>query len=122
MTRVEPPLDPQLRAAVVAILATGGVGALVTLVGFGGHDAGSVAAGSVLAALNLFGFARIAPGMLDGRNPGRTVALSGLKLAGLFGAFYLLMKFAIVAPFPLMIGYGALPIGITLGFLFSSPT
>jgi hypothetical protein len=73
-----------------------------------------------MAGLNLLAFARVGAAILAPR--GRSAPWAGIaaiKLLGLFGAFYFLLQHQIVTPFPLMIGYAALPVGITLGFLLS---
>jgi hypothetical protein len=42
-----------------------------------------------------------------------------VKMLVLFGGMWLLMTNGLVAPIPLVVGYGALPIGIAIGSLVS---
>lgn len=56
-----------------------------------------------------------------GRRGGIAWAILGvLKLVVLFGGMFLLLTRGALAPIPLVVGYGVLPVGIALSGLFSS--
>ena len=101
--------------------------------GWGQQTATSVGVGGLLATANLYGFARIVAAVLAGSTgtesgaeaeaehgprPGRAVGWAVpvlAKMTVLFGGVWLLMAKGWVAPLPLVIGYGTLPLGIALG-------
>ncbi|MFO0568343.1 MAG: hypothetical protein U0263_21965 [Polyangiaceae bacterium] len=92
----------------VGALATGGA-----FVMGGAPVARSVAVGAVVALGNLFAIGLVVRGILNGKKsrvPWPLVAV--LKMTLLFGGLYLLLKSGFVSLLPLLVGYGALPIGI----------
>lgn len=74
--------------------------------------------GGVLATLNLLLFSQLASAFIaqKGRSAPWAV-LGGVKLLGLFFCVYVILRRGDVAPLAFVIGYGALPIGITLSSL-----
>jgi hypothetical protein len=115
-----------MRRSILAVAATGGVLSLAALLFFGPTTAFSVAMGGALAAANLFILARIVAALLPAERDGaRTQSkaawglLAMLKLFGLIAVVWLLMRHEIVSPIPMVIGFGALPIGIAIGSLVS---
>ncbi len=42
-----------------------------------------------------------------------------LKMLGLVGGVWLLMRHGVVSPIPMVVGFGSLPIGIVIGSLVS---
>jgi hypothetical protein len=122
-----PRLDAQLRASLLAVALTGATLAAVTLPLFGFFSAFSVAVGAGLAAGNLWALARIVSALLpaeDGdRAPGRSagpwVLVGLLKMFGLIAVVWLLMRHGLVSALPMVVGFGALPIGIAIGSLVS---
>jgi hypothetical protein len=121
-TPSERSLEPRLRGALIAVVGFGVTATGIALATEGARVAAGLAAGAAMAALNLWGFARLGQKLIEGDEmPARFAAFGALKLGALFGGFYMLLKYQIVAPLPLMIGYGALPVGITFGVLFSGP-
>ncbi len=73
----------------------------------------SVAIGAAIGVANLYVLGRVVQAFLSptgARLPWTVVVL--LKFAGLFGGVYLLVQYAGVQVLPLVVGYGALPLGI----------
>lgn len=93
--------------AIVGLLLTGGA----WFVG-GPHVMLSVAIGAVAAALNLWVIARLVSSFLSGRGRMSWSFVALVKLAVLFGGMFLLIKSGLADVLPLVVGYGALPIGI----------
>jgi hypothetical protein len=119
-------LDARMRTSLAAVAISGGLLTLGALVFGGASSALSVGIGAGLALGNLWALARIVVALLpdgSGRTPGGGLggwALLGmLKMVGLLGAVWLLMRHRVVSPLPLVIGFGALPIGIAIGALVS---
>ncbi len=118
--------DARMRMSIRAVAMTGGVLTLCALA-FAGVGAGaSVAVGATLAAGNLWLLARIVTSLLPDDRPGAEeqsragwALLAVLKMFGLLGAAWLLMRHGIVSPLPMLVGFGALPIGIAIGSLVS---
>jgi hypothetical protein len=48
--------------------------------------------------------------------------VAALKMVGLVGVVWLLMRHGVVGPVAMMLGFGALPIGIAIGSLVSDRT
>ncbi len=111
--------DPALGAAVKAV-ALSAVGlTVVALLGFGRSSAAGVALGGGIATANLYVFVRVSEAFMDRR--GRTapwVVIGILKMVALLFVVWMVIKNGTVPPFALAVGYGALPLGITLGSLF----
>ena len=111
--------DPALRAAVKAVAVTGVVLAVLAAVFSDLRAAVGVFLGGALATANLALFIRLGDAFLDQKGPRTPWALLGfLKLLALFGAVYLILRRGDVSALALVVGYGALPIGITLSNLF----
>lgn len=110
------PLDAPIVTALVAVGAIAVVFALGALV-FGGPDAGlGVAVGGLVATLNFWLFAHIGRGVLGGGRRSRAWALVAVfKFLLLFGGAWLLLKAELTTPLTLALGYGSLPLGITIG-------
>lgn len=111
--------DPALKAAVKVVAIT----ALVLTVGaalFADLQAAlGVFLGGALATLNLVILVRLGEAFLE-QNGGRTpwAVIGVLKLVGLFAAVYLILKRGDISPMALVVGFGSLPIGITISGLF----
>ena len=120
-------LDARMRRSIVAVALVGVAMTVVTFPVFGLFTAFSVATGAAIATANLWILARIVSALLpdesaahkakDGKGGWALLAL--LKLFGLVAAVWLLMRHGVVSPLPLMVGFGALPIGIAIGALVS---
>jgi ATP synthase I chain len=109
-----------------AVVITGAVLSLFALAFAGPGAALSVAAGAGLAAGNLWLLARTVTALLPDDRPGAEAQSRGgwalvavLKMFGLLALAWLLMRHGIVSPMPMLIGFGALPIGIAIGSLVS---
>jgi hypothetical protein len=117
-------VDPQTRVAIVGVAAMGATFAVGALAGWGVHAGISVATGAGIAVANLYGLARIVGALLGARvegDPGAGIwgILAVLKIVILFGGIWFLLSTRLVDPMPLVVGWGALPVGIALGTLFS---
>jgi hypothetical protein len=123
-------LDAQLRVSIVAVAAAGALLALFALPFFGISAAFSVAVGAAIATGNLWALARIVSALLpgdaradgspgDSKNASAWALVGVLKMFGLFAVVYLLMRYGIVSPVPMLAGFGALPIGIAIGSMVS---
>src|SRR5687768_8606601 len=75
--------------------------------------------GGMLATANLMLFIRLGEAFLEQKSSSRTpwAALGFLKLLGLFACVYLILKSGNVSALALVVGYGALPVGITISGL-----
>jgi hypothetical protein len=118
------PMDPRMRACLLSTAGAGGVLAIAALAFFGLRTGLSVAAGGALATGNLWALARIIGALLpSGGAEARTQSraawslVAALKMLALFAVVWLLMSGGLVAPLQLVVGFGALPIGIAIGSL-----
>lgn len=111
--------DEGTRAAMMSVACTACVLAAGAFVAFDWRTACGVGVGGAFALANLWAFARIGEAFLSRRGHAAPWTVFGmLKLAGLFGGVWLILRSGIATPLALLVGYGALPIGITLGTLF----
>ena len=112
--------EPRPEATFVWVLATAAVvGVLLsvgTLVAYGARFALGVAIGAAIAVANLAVLGYVGRAILRGGRQRRIGSLVGVaKLLALFGGVWLLWSRALVSPLALVVGYAALPIGITVG-------
>lgn len=108
-----------LRATFVAIAACGAALALGALFLFGRKAALSAAVGVAVAEVNLWALARIVSAMLREERGGAWASIAFLKMLALIVVVGLLMRYAAVAPLAMLVGFGALPMGIAFGSLLS---
>jgi ATP synthase I subunit len=122
------PLDARLRTTIVIVLVCGAALSMGGLVSRGSSAAVSVGVGAAVAATNLWALARIVTALLpSGSKSGAHVPssaaawslLAALKMFGLFVLVWMLLRYAVVTPLPMLVGFGALPIGIAIGSLVS---
>jgi hypothetical protein len=120
------PLDGRMRAALKAVLVSGAVLAAGGSAAFGARGGFSVAAGAGLATANLWALARVVTSLLPeggdaaaAQSRGAWALVALLKTIGLLGAAWLLLRFRVASPLPMLVGFGALPIGIAIGSLVS---
>jgi len=106
-----------------AVLAVGALAVANLWSGF------SVAVGAAVATANLWVLARIVHALLPNDAAGARAQsragwslVAALKMVGLVGVVWLLMRHGVVSPVPMMVGLGALPIGIAIGSLVSDRT
>ena len=111
--------DGPMRASIMSVFFCG---LCFGVVGFalGGLRTGlGVMLGGLIATANLWVFAKVGQAFVSRKGntaPWGIIAL--LKMLLLFGGVWLILKNDFVPGLALAAGYGALPIGITLGFLF----
>jgi hypothetical protein len=118
--------DARLRTSLRAVIVAGAALGLLALA-FASVGTGlSVLAGAALAAGNLWLLARIVSELLpsdragaEAQSRGGWALVAALKMFGLVAVAWLLMRHGIVSPMPMLIGFGALPIGIAIGSLVS---
>jgi hypothetical protein len=120
-------LDPRMRTALVAVAAFGAMFAIGAGWGWGLREAWSVAAGVGIAVLNLYGLARILGAMVGARSSdagdaGLWGVLAVVKVCALFGGVWILMASHLVDPLGLVVGWGALPVGIAIASFVSDKT
>jgi hypothetical protein len=119
-----------MRTSLIAVALSGAVLAAATLPLFGVFAAFSVAVGAGLATGNLWALARIVSALLPAEGPegandagpknaGPWVLVGLLKMFGLIAVVWLLMRQGLVSALPMVVGFGALPIGIAIGSLVS---
>jgi len=109
----------------LALLATGGFGGLASLVGllfWDGHVAIGVLVGAALAVANLWVFKRVGHAFLAQKGTSRAMwgLVGALKFVALMVGVGLLLRYDVVGAIPLVVGYGALPVGITLSNFLSA--
>lgn len=123
-----PGVDRGVRDAIVAVVVTGGVATAFGALAFGPKVALSIVVGTALAASNLWALGRILGRVLRrawaaGTESGPSTSAAGwaflavLKMAVLFGGAWLLMVRGLVDPIGLVVGYGAMPLGIAVSAL-----
>jgi hypothetical protein len=109
-TDLDGSLQRALRAVVIA-------GACLTLPGgaiWGWRVALGVGLGSAVAAANLFVVARAVQALMGSGTHWGWAVVGLLKMLALFGGFWWLLRSGVVEALPFVVGYGALPLGITL--------
>jgi hypothetical protein len=121
---MKPPMDPRMRACLLCTAGAGGVFSVAALAFFGLRTGLSVATGGALATGNLWALARIMGALLPSGRPEAMAQsraawslVAALKMLALFVVVWLLMSEGLVAPLQLVVGFGALPIGIAIGSL-----
>jgi hypothetical protein len=119
-------LDARMRRCLLAVALSGAASTSGALVVFGARSAFSVALGSGIATGNLWVLGRIVGALLPSEAAGARaqskagwVLVAMLKMVGLIGLLWLLMRHGVVSPLSLMAGFGSLPIGIAIGSLVS---
>jgi hypothetical protein len=111
--------DAPMRAAVYTVA---GSALLFSVIAFAFVDArtgAGVLIGGAMATLNLLVFARLGQAFLS--RQGKTVpwtVVAVLKLVLLFGGVWMILKSGAVSGVSLVIGYAAMPFGVTLASLF----
>jgi hypothetical protein len=101
---------------VIAVLAFGGIGAIVASVVYGLHTGIGVLLGALLGAVNLWVIGRLVRGFLSESGPKTSWTLLALiKLGALFAVVISLVATGAADLLALAAGYGALPLGIALG-------
>jgi ATP synthase I chain len=109
--------DAGLRPSFVAVAACGAALALAALALFGRKAALSAGVGAGVAEANLWTLARIVSGLLSEQRALLWGSVAFVKMLALFVVVGLLMRYALVAPLAMIVGFGALPLGIVIGSL-----
>jgi hypothetical protein len=109
----------------LALVATGGFGVIASLVAMLGWDlraAVGVLVGALLAVGNLWVFKRLGHAFLAGKGSSRAMwgLLGVFKFVALMVGVGLLLRHDIVDAIPLIVGYTALPVGITSSNFFAA--
>ena len=119
-TEAAPPADATLSWVLAAV---GVIGVLLTaagVIGWGLRAGLGVGIGAAMAAANLYVFIRVVRGLLgEGRHRRVWILVAVVKLVVLFGGLYLLLRSGVASGLALLTGYGALPLGITIGGLIA---
>jgi hypothetical protein len=120
------PLDARMRMSIAAVAIAGTALTAASLVVFGLSTARSVAVGGAIAAVNLWVLGRVVAGLLPSEAEGARAQsragwalVAAVKMLGLVGVVWLLMRHGVVSPLAMLVGLGALPIGIAIGALVS---
>ncbi|WP_437621487.1 ATP synthase subunit I [Sorangium sp. So ce1151] len=111
--------DATMRAVLRWVAGTAAVLSVAGLLAYGPRAALGVALGGAIATANLYVFARIVDAFISRR--GHTVSwtlIAMVKLTGLMGGVWLVLKTEAVSGVALMVGYASLVVGISLGTLF----
>ena len=106
-----------MTAAYVSVAASGALLLVGSASHFGARVAAAVALGVVLAVSNLWVLERVVRVFLQSEG-GRWAAIALVKAAILFGMVALLVKSGMVDVLPLVVGFGALPLGVTIAGLW----
>ncbi len=127
MTAASPDTEPRLGkpdgrfvTAMVAVASLGALMAVTAAFTWGARMAFSVGTGATIAGSNLYVLSRIVGAMVRGGSGAGAWGISAFtKMLVLFGGIWLLMTRGLVDPMGLVVGYGALPIGIAIGSIVS---
>lgn len=112
-------MDGSMRAALLGVIVTA---AVLTALAFGLYGVRSgigVAIGGTIAPLNLWVFAQVGEAFLSRR--GATApwaAIATVKLVLLLGGVWLILRSGYASGLQMIVGYSALPVGVTIGSLF----
>lgn len=109
----------------LALMATGGfalVASMAALLGWDGRTALGVLVGGVLAVVNLWVFKRVGQAYLAEKGASRAKwgLIGAFKFVALVVGVGLLVRHDVVGAIPLLVGYGALPVGIPLSNFLST--
>lgn len=110
--------DGSMARAMWSVLVVGVSATVIGVFVGGAGTARSIAIGAAVAAANLWVITIVVRGMLGGKRsrvPWPLIAVA--KMGALFGGLYLLLTNGWVDLLPLLVGLGALPIGIVAGQL-----
>ncbi|MBV9947306.1 MAG: ATP synthase subunit I [Myxococcales bacterium] len=130
--RQRPALDARMRAYVACVVLCGVALSAGALVLAGSRVAFSVAVGAGIAAGNLWLLSRIVAALVaaseeqteqDGHGGWGWAwpLLALIKMVSLFALVWLLLRYEVVSPVAMLIGFGALPAGIVLSVFFRRP-
>lgn len=111
--------DKTLQAAVRTVAATAGVVTIGAMIIAGLRFGLGVAAGGIIAVVNLIVLARIVQAFLGKKgNTAPWAIIAVLKLFLLLGGVWLILKSGVVSGLALVVGYMSLPVGAVVASLF----
>lgn len=113
--------DPSLSAAYVTVCAAGGLLFLGAGIAYGVRTMLAVGLGAALAVSNLWVLERLVAAFLR-TTGGRWTAIATVKAAVLLAVVTFLVKSGAVDLLPIVVGFGALPIGIVFSGILPMPT
>ena len=107
----------QLQYVIATIAAIGVLLAIGASWGWGLRHGLGVLVGAALATLNMWSLKRIGAGFFSGEGRRRRVwgLLGAMKFLALAAIVVALVALKLVHPLALLVGYGSMPVGITLG-------
>ena len=110
-----------LREAAFWVAGAGALLSLGMLFFFGLRAGISTAVGAALACANLYILSRVVAAMLGrGSSVKAWRAVGVVKMISLIAAVWLLLTTGLVDPIPLVVGLGALPLGLATGSMLST--
>lgn len=112
-------IDGGMRAALIGVIVTAVVLSVLAFGLFGVRSGIGVAIGGAIAPLNLWVFAQVGEAFLSRRGataPWTAIAI--VKLVLLLGGVWLILRSGIASGLQMIVGYSALPVGVTIGSLF----
>jgi hypothetical protein len=117
-----PTLDPRMRASIVGVAVSGAALSAAGAVLYGLRTGSSVAAGAAMATGNLWALARVVAALLPDEGGGHQgngawTFVGLVKTVGLLVAAWFVLSYRLAAPLPMLVGFGALPMGIAIGAL-----
>jgi hypothetical protein len=109
----------QVQFVIASIMVVGSLLALGATIGWGLRSGVGVLAGALLATANMWSLKRIGAGFFSESGSRRRLwgVAGALKFVVLAGVVVALLALHLVQPIAFVVGYGALPVGITLGSL-----
>ncbi len=110
--------DPTVIVALISVAVLAAVLAAGAAVAYDGRAALGVGVGGLIALANLAAFVYVVRGVFS-TSPYRRlwVLLGVVKVIVLFGGVWLLWDRQLVSPLAMVVGYGALPLGLTVSGL-----
>ena len=112
MTKPTTPGPDSLAATLRAVAVVGATATAVAALVGGGRAMLGVAIGALVALGNLWVVGRVVRGFVSGTAQAPWGFVAATKFALLVAGLWLLLRSGVVDLFPLVIGYGSLPLGI----------
>jgi hypothetical protein len=108
--------------AITSVAAVGGTCSVVAGIGWGLGGFFLVFVGATIAVANLYIFKKLGQAFLTNKGSSRATwgVIGAVKFVVLAALVFFLLRYRIVGPLPLIVGYAALPVGITLSSLLGA--
>ncbi len=111
--------DAPMRAAIMSVFFCALIFSVIGFAVFGPKNGLGVLLGGLIAAANLWVFAKVGQAFVSRRgNAAPWAVIAVLKMVLLFGGVWLLVRSGLVNGLSLAAGYSAMPFGITFASLF----